>query len=65
MKAAFVGFGEINSPVQLIENKYSIALKQVKSLGINIISTDVVTDDPKGRDVKRAVDDLKKIILIY
>jgi L-arabinose isomerase len=59
-KAAFVGFGEVNSPQQLIKEKCAKALEEVKSLGIDIITTDPVTDDPKGIDVKRAVMDLKK-----
>ena len=59
-KAAFVGFGEVNSPQQLIKTKCFTALEEVKSLGIEILTTDHVTDDPKGIDVKRAIIDLKK-----
>jgi L-arabinose isomerase len=59
-KVAFVGFGEINSPQQLIIDKCQTALQEVKSLGINVITTDHVTDDPKGLDVKRAILDIKK-----
>lgn len=60
IKAAFVGFGEINSPQKLIKEKCSMALEEVKSLGIEIITTDHVTDDPEGLDVKRALDDLRR-----
>lgn len=60
VKAAFVGFGEINSPQQLIKGKCLIAREEVKSLDIGILTTDHVTDDPKGIDVKRAIEDLKK-----
>jgi L-arabinose isomerase len=60
VKAAFVGFGEVNSPQQLIKEKCLIALEEIKSLGIEIITTEPVTDDPKGIDVKRAISDLKK-----
>lgn len=60
INAAFVGFGEINSPMHLIESKCNSALEEVKSIGIQVISTKVVTDDPKGIDVKRAVKDLKE-----
>ena len=60
VKAAFVGFGEVNSPQQLIKEKCVRALEEVRSLGIEIITTDPVTDDPKGIDVKRAITDLKK-----
>ncbi|MBC7510964.1 MAG: hypothetical protein H7320_19795 [Ferruginibacter sp.] len=60
MKAAFVGFGEINSPQQLIKQKCLTALQEVKSLGITVVTTDHVTDDTKAVDVKRAIIDLKK-----
>ena len=60
VKAAFVGFGEVNSPQQLIKDKCSKALEEVKSIGINIVTTDPVTDDAKGIDVSRALTDLKK-----
>ncbi len=58
--AAFVGFGEVNSPRQLIKEKCLKALEEVKSLGIKIITTEPVTDDPNGNDVKRAIADLQK-----
>lgn len=60
LKAGFVGFGEINSPKQLIENKCRSALDGVKSLGIEMVTTDVVTDDARGEDVIRAIRDLRK-----
>ena len=60
IKAAFVGFGEVNSPQLLIRDKCLSALEEVKSLGIEVVTTDHVTDDPKGIDVKRAVNDLQK-----
>jgi L-arabinose isomerase len=60
VKAAFVGFGEVNSPQQLIKDKCLTALEEVRSLGIEIVTTAPVTDDPKGIDVNRAITDLKK-----
>jgi L-arabinose isomerase len=60
VRAAFVGFGEVNSPQQLIKEKCFRALEEVKSIGIEIVTTDPVTDDPEGIDVKRALTDLKK-----
>jgi len=60
LNAAFVGFGEVNSPQQLIKDKCSKALEEVRSLGIDVVTTDHVTDDPEGTDVKRAITDLKK-----
>lgn len=60
VKAAFVGFGEVNSPQELIKTKCLKALEEVKSLGIEIVTTDPVTDDPEGIDLNRAIQDLKK-----
>ncbi|MEO6707711.1 MAG: hypothetical protein ABIN04_17880 [Ginsengibacter sp.] len=60
IKAGFVGFGEVNSPRKVIDNKCLIALDEVRSVGIEIVTTDTVTDDPKQIDVKRAIEDLKK-----
>lgn len=60
IKAAFVGFGEVNSPQQLIKDKCLKAREEIKSLGIKLITTDHVTDDLKGIDVNRAIKELKK-----
>ncbi len=60
LKAAFVGFGEVNSPKQIIVRKCLTALEEVRSLGMDLIITDPVTDDPEGNDAKRAINDLKK-----
>ena len=59
-KTAFVGFGEINSPQQLIKEKCETARKEIESLGIPLVTTGHVTDDVEGVDVKRAISDLKK-----
>jgi L-fucose isomerase-like protein len=60
IKTAFVGFGEINSPQELIKEMCDKAREEVKSPGIEVVSTDHVTDDPEGKDVQRAIRDLKK-----
>ncbi len=56
--AAFIGFGEINSPKELIDAKCNQAREEVKSLGIQVVTTDVITDDPEGKDVQRGLRDL-------
>ncbi len=57
-RVAFVGFGEINSPKDLIDAKCVEALEQIKSLGFEVVTTDTVTDDPENIDVERAKRDL-------
>jgi L-fucose isomerase-like protein len=59
VNAAFVGFGEINFLQQLIKDKCLRALEEIRSLGINAVTADHVTDDPKGIDTQRAISDLK------
>lgn len=59
MKTAFVGFGEVNSPQELIKDMCVKAREEIKSLGVEVITTGHVTDDPHGEDVKRAIQDLK------
>ena len=60
IKAGFVGFGEVNSPKKLIDDKCLAALNEIKAIGFDIVTTPTVTDDPEGIDVKRALDDLRK-----
>lgn len=60
VSAAFAGFGEVNSPMQLIRKSCSRALEEIRSLGFEIITTEVITDDPKGLDVKRAIRHFEK-----
>lgn len=59
IRAAFVGFGEVNSPQQLIKDKCFFASKEIESIGIKIVTTDHVTDDSQGNDIKRAIKDIK------
>lgn len=59
VKTAFVGFGEINSPQELIKDMCNKAREEVQSLGVDVKTTDYVTDDPAGKDVQRAIRELK------
>ncbi len=54
-KVAFVGFGEINSPKDLIDKKCFEALTQVQSLGFEVLTTATVRDDPENIDIERAI----------
>ncbi|MBR5506168.1 MAG: hypothetical protein IKV73_07700 [Clostridia bacterium] len=59
VKAAFVGFGEVNTPMDIIVKKCSDAEKALKNEGLDLISVYPVTDDYEEKDVKRAVSQLK------
>jgi L-fucose isomerase-like protein len=58
-KAAFIGFGEINTPSEIIEKKLNAAKKELEGLGIEVITTDYVYDDLKRLEAERAVAELR------
>jgi L-fucose isomerase-like protein len=53
--AAFVGFGEVNSPRELIEKKCREAAQAVERGGVKLVYVDPVSDDPQGNDIVRAL----------
>ena len=53
IKAGFVGFGEVNSPRDLIERKVATARGALEERDIELVSTAPVSDDPRVR-TKRA-----------
>ncbi len=48
VKAGFVGFGEVNSPRELIERKCLAARQALEQRGIELVHTAPVSDDPEG-----------------
>ncbi|MEI6501586.1 MAG: hypothetical protein WCP21_11260, partial [Armatimonadota bacterium] len=54
IKAAFVGFGEINTPREIIERKCAEARRLLEAEGLDLVWTEPVSDDPAGQDVARA-----------
>ena len=59
VKAAFVGFGEVNTPKEIIVNKCAAAEAGLKAEGMELVSVFPVTDDYEEKDIKKAVDALK------
>lgn len=59
VKAAFVGFGEVNTPKDIIIKKCSDAEKALKNEGMDLVSVYPVTDDYEEKDIKNAVAQLK------
>lgn len=59
IKAAFVGFGEVNTPKELIVNKCQAAENALKAEGLDLISVYPVTDDYEEKDIKKALDALR------
>jgi L-fucose isomerase-like protein len=60
IKAGFVGFGEVNSPRDLIERKCLAAKRSLEERGIELVYTDPVSDDPERKDEIRAIADLSR-----
>lgn len=59
MRAAFIGFGEVNTPVEIILKKCTDAEASLKKEGLDLVSVYPVTDDYAEKDVKKAVKALK------
>lgn len=57
-KAAFVGFGEVNTPKEIIVKKCQKAEAELKALGLDLISVYPVSDDSAERDVNAAIEAL-------
>lgn len=58
IKAAFVGFGEVNTPIDIIINKCKTAEENLKKEGFDLISVYPVTDDYEEKDIAKAVEAL-------
>ncbi len=59
MRAAFVGFGEVNTPLDVIIRKCEKAEKELLDKGVELISVYPVTDDYEEKDIRKALDALK------
>jgi len=58
IRAGFVGFGEVNTPRDIIERKCAEARRLLEAEGLELVWTEPVSDDPGGRDVARAREEL-------
>lgn len=58
-KVAFVGFGEVNTPVELIVGKCAAAEQALRAEGLDLVSVYPVTDDYEEKDIKKALNTLK------
>ncbi len=59
VRAGFVGFGEINTPREIIEKKCSDARRELEKLPLELTAADPVSDDPRGNDTRRALHQLQ------
>jgi len=54
-KIAFIGFGEVNTPAEIIINKCKAAEAGLKAEGLDLISVYPITDDYEEKDIKKAL----------
>ena len=59
VKAAFVGFGEVNTPREIIIDKCKRAEAGLKDEGMELVSVYPVTDDYGEHDIKSCIDSLR------
>jgi len=58
-KIAFAGFGEVNTPIDIIVNKCKAASESLKTDGVEVIAHYPITDDYEEKDVNAAIDFFK------
>ena len=59
IKAAFVGFGEVNTPREFIDTRCAAAAQLLEEQQIQLLKTAPVSDDPMGEQAARAVRDIQ------
>jgi len=62
-KIAFIGFGEVNTPIDIIINKCKAAEESLKNEGLDLVSVYPVTDDYEEKDIAKAYKALEDRIL--
>lgn len=58
-KTAFLGFGEVNTPIDIIIRKCKKAEEDLKKEGLELVSVYPISDDYEEKDIKKALDKLK------
>ena len=59
-KIGFVGFGEVNTPKEIIRMKSDWAKKLLCSSGLDVVGGEPVSDDPAGVEAQRAIAELER-----
>lgn len=54
-KTAFIGFGEVNTPIDIIVNKCAEAEKRLLDAGLELTSVYPITDDYEEKDIAKAL----------
>ena len=54
----FVGFGEVNTPREFIDDRCHQAAEELRKRGLAVVETAPVSGDPDGLQAQRAIDEL-------
>jgi len=60
MKVAFLGFGEVNTPVDVIIRKCEAAEDALRAEGLELVSVYPISDDYEENDIKKSLEALKE-----
>ena len=60
IRAGFVGFGEVNTPREFIDNRCRTAMEELQKRGVEVFAAAPVSDDPAGEQAARAVKELSQ-----
>ncbi len=58
-KVGFVGFGEVNTPIDIIIKKCKAAAEGLEKEGLDLVKVFPVTDDYEEKDINKAIEVLK------
>ena len=59
MKIGFIGFGEVNSPREMLEEKIAAAKERLMKKGLEVYDGGLVTDDIDRKEAAAAVERLR------
>lgn len=60
-RVAVVGFGEVNSPRELIERKFGAAVDALRAAGLGVEAIGPVADDPARAQAREAIERLRSL----
>ncbi len=58
IRAALVGFGEVNTPAEFITDRVAAVTGQLRERGVDVFAAQYVSDDPEGKNPARAAAEL-------
>lgn len=59
-RIGFVGFGEVNTPREFIDQRCRQVAAELEKQGFAVVYTEPVSDDPAGSQARRAVEELSR-----